>query len=488
MGSEKKPELLLLPLPIAGHMTSMLEMAKHLLDPVAGENTSPFSITVLVMNVFGSSSREISSYVEYTTVSGLDIGFEFLPEVDPPPNAADLRAGVVLSIHVDSYKTHVEDSIAKRLKSGRSVAGIVVDFFAAPIIDVANELNVPSYVFCTTGAAMAGLMIYVGIDKTIDANFLVDRIEDVADYVDGFDIPGLANPVPPMSMPDPFMDKNDLVFDWFASHGRRFQKTRGILVNTFYDFEPCSLRALKHDNRFLLQNPPVYPIGPLFHQTNGKKNHNHQCIKWLDKQPPSSVVFLCFGSNGSFSTEQLAEIATVLDRAGHRFLWSVRSRSNAKFGYMEDTDKEKVFSSNFLERTKDRGLVWPSWVPQTEILSHPATAMFVTHCGWNSCLESVSLGVPMLAWPLYAEQHLNAFQITEEIKVGIKLTVDRRNGNWVTDNELERGIHCLMDEGCQKGRQVRENVQEMKEKAKRTLEKNGSSLLSLQLFKEQLIH
>lgn len=122
-------------------------------------------------------------------------------------------------------------------------------------------------------------------------------------------------------------------------------------------------------------------------------------------------MFLCFGSKGTFSKEQFKEMAVGLERSNQRFLWVVRSQ----------LELEVLLLEGFLERTKDRGLVVKSWAPQVAILSHESVGGFVTHCGWNSITEVVSYGVPMVAWPLYAEQEVNSVVLVEEMKLAIPI-------------------------------------------------------------------
>ena len=210
-------------------------------------------------------------------------------------------------------------------------------------------------------------------------------------------------------------------------------------------------------------------------QTQIRSDCRHECLLWLDSQPSKNVVFLCFGGAGSFSVEQLKEIAIGLERSGHRFLWVVRIQ-NSNSRNSNCVDVSDVFPEGFLERTKERGMVIvEGWAPQVEVLSHEAVGGFVTHCGWNSVLEAVCAGVPMVAWPLYAEQKMNRVVLVEEIKVA--LTVKESEGGFVSAEELEERVKELMD--SQTGRAVRERVMAMRDSAKAALGENGTSRLAL---------
>ncbi|XP_057982257.1 UDP-glycosyltransferase 71A16-like [Malania oleifera] len=161
--------------------------------------------------------------------------------------------------------------------------------------------------------------------------------------------------------------------------------------------------------------PPVYPVGPILNLQQQQEAGPAGIMTWLDEQPPLSAVFLCFGSMGSFGPDQVKEIARALERSGYRFLWSLRRPPSKEIGAMisEYVDLQEVLPEGFLDRTIHTGKVI-GWAPQVAILSHPAIGGFVSHCGWNSTLESVWCGVPIATWPMYAEQQINAFQRERE--------------------------------------------------------------------------
>ncbi|KAK9914351.1 hypothetical protein M0R45_038135 [Rubus argutus] len=114
----------------------------------------------------------------------------------------------------------------------------------------------------------------------------------------------------------------------------------------------------------------------------------------------------------------LEAMALGLEKSGQRFLWVVRNPPIEELP-VEEPSLDEILPKGFVERTKDRGLVVRKWAPQVEVLSHDSVGGFVTHCGWNSVLESVCNGVPMVAWPLYAEQKLSRVFLVEEMKVAV---------------------------------------------------------------------
>ncbi|KAL6515145.1 hypothetical protein OROHE_018777 [Orobanche hederae] len=174
-------------------------------------------------------------------------------------------------------------------------------------------------------------------------------------------------------------------------------------------------------------------------------------------------------------------IAIGLERNGKRFLWAVRTPpSKDKSGQFlppPEPDMEAILPKGFLERTKDRGFVVKSWAPQVEVLNHGSVGGFVTHCGWNSVLEAVCAGVPMVAWRLYAEQRLNRLYLVEGLEMALPLK--EGVGRFVAAEEVEKRVGGMMD--GEKGRVIRERIQGMKEAARLAMaaEGGGSSLVEL---------
>ncbi|WRX16354.1 UDP-glucuronosyl/UDP-glucosyltransferase - like 10 [Theobroma cacao] len=268
-----------------------------------------------------------------------------------------------------------------------------------------------------------------------------------------------------------------------------YKETKGIVVNTFRELESYAIDSVSNGND---DWPPIYPIGPVLDLVGPAQWHPQQAqhgsiMQWLDNQPPSSVVFLCFGSMGSLSEAQLREIAVGLERSGFRFLWSIREPPKMKLdlpGEYTNVEEIEMLPPGFVDRSRraGTGLVC-GWVPQALILSHQAIGGFVSHCGWNSILESIWYGVPIATWPLYAEQQLNAFELVTELELAVEIRADYRKGSdLVSPEELERALRRLM-----KGNdEVRRKMREMKQKSRVALMPNGSSYKSLASLIEEL--
>ncbi|GFP98205.1 anthocyanidin 3-o-glucosyltransferase 2 [Phtheirospermum japonicum] len=182
-------------------------------------------------------------------------------------------------------------------------------------------------------------------------------------------------------------------------------------------------------------------------------------MKWLDGQPNSTVVFLCFGSNGFFDEIQ--------------FLWSLRKPSG------EYEDPSEVLPEGFIQRTAGTGKVI-GWALQVAVLSHRAVGGFVSHCGWNSTLESLWCGVPIAVWPLFGEQQANAFQLVKDLGVAVEINMEYKSSASmiVRANEIENGIRRLMEPVSD----IRVKMEALKVKSRMAVVENGSSFESLGRF------
>ncbi|TVU00247.1 hypothetical protein EJB05_54356, partial [Eragrostis curvula] len=175
--------------------------------------------------------------------------------------------------------------------------------------------------------------------------------------------------------------------------------------------EPEAVAALR-GGAVVAGLPPVFAVGPLIPvelretgEAAKEEQGSSSYVAWLDRQAPRSVVYVSFGSRKALARDQIGELAAGLEACGHRFLWVVK-------GTVVDGDTGgelgDLLGEGFLQRVEGRGLITKSWVDQDEVLRHPAVALFVSHCGWNSVTEATRSGVPVLAWPRFADQRVNA--------------------------------------------------------------------------------
>ncbi|XP_062220528.1 anthocyanidin 5,3-O-glucosyltransferase-like [Phragmites australis] len=362
------------------------------------------------------------------------------------------------------------------LGSLTAVDALVVDMFCTEALDVAAELAIPAYIFYPSAAG--DFAVYLQIpDFCREAPC---SLKDMGKAPLNFaGVP----PVRALDMPDTMQDRETDVGRVRLQQLARMPEATGILVNSFDWLEARALKALREGHCLPGRSTPkIYCVGPLVDGGSTDENgERHACLEWLDGQPKRSVVFLCFGSMGTFSAAQLKEMARGLEGSGHRFLWSVRSPREGHSNSLEP-DLEALLPDGFLKRTKDRGLVVKNWAPQTEVLRHEAVGAFVTHCGWNSALEAIMAGVPMICWPLYAEQRLNKVHMVEEMKVGV--AVEGYDEVLVKADEVDAKVRLVME--SEEGKMLRERMAIAKEMAADAVKEGGSSDVELTEFLRHL--
>jgi hypothetical protein len=368
-----------------------------------------------------------------------------------------------------------------------TIKALIIDVFCTSALSLGMELGIPTFYFFTSGAS--ALAVSLHIPKIHEQT--TDSFKNLTDTF--FQIPGCP-PLRATHMPAPLLDRDDQAYWDFLYFCSKLPKANGIIANTFDGFEPIAMKAIE-DGLCVADGPtpPLYNIGPLIAagDTRSGKEEKGKAVSveedymsWLDKQPSRSVVFLCFGSRGSFSEKQVREIAIGLEKSEKRFLWVVKEPTiddkTKQIHELCPFDLGSVLPEGFTERTRNLGMVVKSWVSQVEVLKKESVGVFVTHCGWNSVLEAVVRGVPMIAWPLFAEQHLNRNALVEEMEMAIPVE-QMGEDEFVSGAELEKRVRELME--SEKGRELSERSRKVKEMCLAALEdSSGSSKLALKRF------
>ncbi|GER53983.1 UDP-sugar:glycosyltransferase [Striga asiatica] len=471
--------LVFIPSPGLSHLVSTVEAAKLLLD-----RDPRLSVTILVMKL--PTDQTVDKYTRTTPITAPRLTLTHLPNHDFAPSPDRIP----MIDFINTRETHVKEAVSGLIsrragQMGSLVSGLVLDMFCTVFTEIGDELGLPSYVYFTSGASALGLFNYL-------VSLKFEKGEDLTRYKDSsldLPVPCFSSPVPAKVLPANIVSGSP-VFSTALGYFKRVVDTRGVMVNTFEGLEPFALESIKNDRRM----PRVYPVGPVLSAEN--QTLDGELKEWLDRQPDRSVVFLCFGTMGSFDRAQVAEIAAGLEHSGARFIWSLRKPGGpGKPGgvFVPPTEYEdfgKVLPEGFLERTSTVGKVM-GWAPQVAVLAHVAVGGFVSHCGWNSTLESIWHGVPMATLPLRAEQQMNAFLLVRELGIAEPIRIDYRKDlfsgegsspeNIVGAEEIEAAVRRLMaanDGG------VREKVREMQGKSKAALEKGGSSYHAITSFIE----
>ncbi|PIN04620.1 UDP-glucuronosyl and UDP-glucosyl transferase [Handroanthus impetiginosus] len=483
-------QLVLIPWPVMGHV-QIVEFANliiHRQDLLPPGKT--LSITVLLMKLPDYIDTVASSFTESLSAASFTgaaarVNFLHLPPTTPSPEWSSRTRGYFIHNLVLSQKPNVADF----LRRTPNIVALVVDMLCTSMIAVGDELRVPSYIFFTSPASFLGAMLHC---QTLHD----EKNENIADLTNsntGLELPPFSTPVPPKVLSLVLVDKQQWL-DRFLHYARDYRKAKGVIINTFTDLESYTLNSFSHSASYgggVV--PPVYPVGPILNHGQSVNQSSLEILQWLDNQPSKSVVFVCFGSQGSLNEEQVKELATALERSQIRFLWSLRRQSSnsdrARFP-TEYANYGGVLPEGFLERTAGTGKV-VGWAPQLEVLSHEAVGGFVSHCGWNSVLESLWCGVPIATWPLHSEQQMNAFQLVRELGLAVEITLSYYERNIdgavvtaVTAPEIERGIREVMERESE----VRRRVEEMKEKSRKSVVEGGSSYLGLERFVLEIIH
>nr|XP_043610167.1 nuatigenin 3-beta-glucosyltransferase-like [Erigeron canadensis] len=354
---------------------------------------------------------------------------------------------------------------------------IISDMFFPWTVDLAEELKIPRLLF------YPNCLFFHSIVHSLKA-YAPD-----ADDVESFIVPNL---------PDEFTLKKSQVSDesrLSTSLGQTIEtihqsekRSFGIIYHTFYEMEPAYV-----DHMRKVKGDKIWPIGPLFQffrnedcKTDGSSAERHDSLSWLDNQKQKSVIYVCFGSIGILPKAHVTEIALALEESKQPFLWVHRKHPG--------DEHINPFPDGFEERIKkeNKGLVITSWAPQVEILQHPSILVFFSHCGWGSVLEAVVSGVPLVTYPLFADQLYIEKLVVEILKIGVGVGVEVWNSSSVkiTSPVIGKGSIIEAFEKFTSGSSIAEtitnNLKEITKKSKQAVEEGGSSFNNLTALIEKL--
>ncbi|KAL6606712.1 hypothetical protein ACP70R_042365 [Stipagrostis hirtigluma subsp. patula] len=461
----KQPHAVCLPAPAQGHITPMLSVAKLL-------HARGFHVTFV--NTEYNHARLVRSRGA-AAVAGVP-GFRFatIPDGLPPSDDADVTQDIP-SLCRSTTETCLGPF--RRLLAALNdpatghppVTCVVSDVVMGFSIDAADELGLP-YVQLWTASAIS----FIGFHHY---DLLINRgltpLKDVEQLTNGFldtpveDVPGLRN----MRFRDfpsfiRTMDPEEFMVRFALNETRRTRGASALIVNTFDELEGEEAAAMEA----LGMARKVYSVGPLALLAHEEPptprssialslwKEEEECLEWLHGREPGSVVYVNFGSITVMTGDQLAEFAWGLANSGRPFLWIVRRdlvRGDAA-----------VLPPEFVAETAGRGLM-ASWCPQEEVLGHPAVGAFLTHSGWNSTLEAMSGGVPVLSWPFFADQPTNCRYQCSEWGVGLEIDSNvRRDAVASLITEIMEG---------EQGKKMRTKAREWRDKAVEAAKPGGSS-------------
>ncbi|ERN14731.1 hypothetical protein AMTR_s00038p00233280 [Amborella trichopoda] len=273
-------------------------------------------------------------------------------------------------------------------------------------------------------------------------------------------------------------DPNEYMLHFTKDETQKAFKSSALILNTFDEFETEILDAMK------AKLPcPIYTMSPLLtfasHACKDQVNQiptnlwkeDSYCLEWLDNKEIGSVIYVNFGSIAVLTTHQLNEFAWGLAKSQKPFIWIIRK--DLVMG------ESAILSQEFTNEIKERGLI-TGWCNQAQVLSHPSVGGFLTHAGWNSTLESICNGVPMICWPFFAEQPMNCRYACSKWGIGMEISSGLKR------EEVEGLVRELME--GEKGRELRSRVKIWKETSKAAIKFGGSSYCNLdRLIKEVLM-
>ncbi|KAI3938679.1 hypothetical protein MKW92_018364 [Papaver armeniacum] len=465
----KKPHVVCIPYPAQGHISPMMKLAKIL--HLRG-------LHVTFVNTEFNHQRLLSSRGPDSLKGLPDFDFETIPDGLPPPTDPNATQDVValgISISIENNCLEPFRNLVSKLNNNSSssnrppVTSIIFDGNMGFALEVAKELEIPGLNFETP--SFCSFACYMHFPQLVERGLV--PLKDESCLTNGYMdtqidwIPGIKN-ILFRDLPSYVRttDPNDFVVNFAVQSANEAYETTALIFNTFDALEMEVLDAFRSQ----LSLPPIYTVGPLpLHLNQIPQNESqslgsnlwkedNECLKWLDSKEPGSVMYVNFGSVAVMTTQQLVEFAWGLANSKQSFLWIIRP--DLVVG------ESAMLPPEFIEETKERSLL-ASWCSQEHVLNHPSIAGFLTHCGWNSIIESLSSGVPMICCPFFADQQTNCSYACKHWGVGMEID------NELKRDEVEKLVRELME--GEKGKEMKNKAMEWKKKAEEATSPGGSS-------------
>uniref|UniRef100_A0ACD6A581 Uncharacterized protein n=1 Tax=Avena sativa TaxID=4498 RepID=A0ACD6A581_AVESA len=395
-----KGHVMVLPMPCQGHVTPLMELSHRLVD-------HGFEVT------FVNTEVDHALVVAALPREGDGALLHGIHLASIPDGLADDEDRKDLNKLVDAYSRHMpgylEALVAEMEAAGRpKVSWLVGDVNMGWSFPVAKKLGIRVASFWP--ASMACLAIMLKIPNLIQDGVLNDKGWPVRE-----ETLQLAPGMPPLHTS--LLSWNNagapegqpIIFDLVCRNNKFNDLAEIVVGNSFQEAEAGAFKLF----------PDILPIGPLFADSAFLKPvgsflpEDERCLKWLDARPDGSVVYVAFGSMAIFDPRQFQELAEGLELTGRPFLWVVRPDFTPGL--------DKAWLHDFQQRVAGTGMI-VSWCSQQQVLAHRAVACFVSHCGWNSTLEAVRNGVPVLCWPYFCDQFLDRSYVTDVWRTGLAVS------------------------------------------------------------------
>uniref|UniRef100_A0A2P2QLX7 Glycosyltransferase n=1 Tax=Rhizophora mucronata TaxID=61149 RepID=A0A2P2QLX7_RHIMU len=448
MENQSRSHVIVLTYPAQGHINPLLQFAKRLASKglKATFATTPYTV---------NSIRALPSVRLETISDGFDDG--------------GFKQASSVESYLESFRKAgsrtLADLINKSDASGDPVGCIVYDSLLPWALYVAKAFGTYAAVFLTNSASVCSM--YWQIDRGLLSLPVKQATDETLLSLPG--LPPLGFHELPSFLASP--SSNSAYLAAILEKFHNFNKNDWVFCNSFDDLESELVRTMMGLWPLVMVGPMV-PSAYLDQQIDGDTDYGasfwepacEQCLRWLDTKPSKSVVYVSFGSMAETSAKQVEEIAWGLKASNKPFLWITK----------ESEDKLPI---GFRGPEGETGLV-VKWCNQLEVLAHQSVGCFVTHCGWNSTLEGLSLGVPMVGVAQWSDQPTNAKFVEGIWKVGVRAKKDAEG--ILTREELEKCIRHVMDGGNRQ--EIKQNISKWRELAKRTVSAGGSSDRNINQF------
>ncbi|RDX69856.1 UDP-glycosyltransferase 84B1, partial [Mucuna pruriens] len=467
MASENKGELhvLLVAFSAQGHINPLLRLGKSLLT--RGLHVTLATTEIVYHRVFKSSMDDSATVPSCITTNGIQVIFfsdGFGSGQDQKPTNPDHYMELIGKIGPISLSNVIKKHF---LDNSKRLACIINNPFVPWVADVAGSFNIPCA--CLWIQPCALYSIYYHFYNNLN------HFPTLDDPQISVQIPGLPllqpQDLPSFLLPsNPFGSMSKVLCEMF----QHMNKIKWVLANSFHELEKEVIDSMA-------KICPIRTVGPLVPPSLLGQDESQDaeiemwkpqdsCMEWLDQRNPSSVIYVSFGSLIVLSLKQLESIAKALKNSNRSFLWVIKPREG---------EEALPLPEGFVEETKEKGMV-VSWCPQAKVLSHPAIACFLTHCGWNSMLEAITAGTPMIGYPQWTDQPTNAKLISDVFRLGIRLT--QENDGFVATEELQRAFQQIFA-----AEEFKTNASNLKRAARDAVAHAGSSDRNIQSFVDEII-